>query len=81
MSDPKVTNFVRVWPLYRIGEVVYVQNRILFLDQIGDQFDPAAPWGGLGPRTTVNEDGDQISEWSIISADIEEFLAGRSLPG
>lgn len=74
MTDPEVTNFVRVWPLYRVDRVVYVQNRILFLEELGGRFDPAAPWDSLDPRSTVSEDGDSISEWSITTADIEEFL-------
>jgi hypothetical protein len=79
VTDPAVSNFVEVWPLYRAeeGDVVYVQNRLLFLDQLPGAFDPAAPWASVSPRTTVTEDGDQISEWHLSLAVLQEFLAAQ----
>ncbi|GAB2559931.1 hypothetical protein [Nocardia heshunensis] len=74
MGDPKTTNFVEVWPLYRDGDVVHVQNRLIFLDQLDHDLDPARPWGSLGERATVGEDGTAISEWTVSMADIEGFL-------
>jgi hypothetical protein len=57
-----------------------VQNRLLFLDQLPHDFDPAAPWDSVGPRRTVTEDGDQISEWRVSLDDIREFLASDKEP-
>jgi hypothetical protein len=77
VTDPAVSNFVEVWPLYRAGDgdAVYVQNRLLFLDQLPGTFEPAAPWESVSPRATATEDGDQISEWPVSLASIREFLA------
>lgn len=74
VTDPSSANFVEVWPLYREGADVYVQNRFLFLDQLTREFDPKAPWESMDPRSVVNEDGQAISEWEVTLADIREFL-------
>ena len=34
VGDPETANFVTCWPLYRCKEKVYVQNSIIFLDQL-----------------------------------------------
>lgn len=72
--DPPTANFIEVWPLYREGSDVYVQNRLLFLDQLSHEFDPAAPWESVSPRSVVSEDGQRISEWRVSIDDIGEFL-------
>jgi hypothetical protein len=78
VTDPSSANFVEVWPLYREGIDVYVQNRFVFLDQLTREFDPKAPWESIDPRSVVNEDGRAISEWKVNLTDIREFLGGTS---
>lgn len=72
--DPSNANFVEVWPLYREQSDVYVQNRLLFLDQLSHEFDPSEPWNSVDPRSVVNEDGQRISEWRVSLSDVREFL-------
>jgi hypothetical protein len=72
--EPSSANFVEVWPLYREESEVYVQNCLLFLDQLSHDFDPAAPWDSVYPRSVVGEDGERISEWRVSVDDIGEFL-------
>jgi hypothetical protein len=74
VTEPSSTNFVEVWPLYREESNVYVQNRLLFLDQLEQKFDPSAPWESVDPRSVVDEDGMRISEWLVGIDDIGEFL-------
>jgi hypothetical protein len=81
VSDPSNANFVEVWPLYRQKEEVYVQNSLIFLDQLAHEFDPAAPWDSVGSRSVVNEDGQRISEWRVSLNDIRVFLESNNLPG
>jgi CdiI N-terminal domain len=57
VTDPSNANFVEVWPLYRQESDVYVQNSLLFLDQLSHEFDPARPWASVSPRSVVDEDG------------------------
>ncbi|MGW4352163.1 hypothetical protein ACWELJ_08720 [Nocardia sp. NPDC004582] len=81
MPDPATANFVEVWALYRDGDVVHVQNQLIFLADLGHEFDPAEPWRSVVPRATVSEDGERISEWTVRITAIEEFLDSGDLRG
>jgi hypothetical protein len=76
LTDPQEATFITAWPLYlnQETEEVYVQNQILFLDELPAPFAPDLPWESVDPRTTVDEDGRKISEWKITLTDIENFL-------
>ena len=52
------------WVVYREGDSCYVQQHFF----IEGEFDT------IRPRETVNEDGDQISEWSVGFSAISDFL-------
>jgi hypothetical protein len=64
MTDPVSSNFLVCWPMYREGEDVCVQNAIVLLDEIEGRFDPQVPWGSVGPRRGVDDDGNRVSEWA-----------------
>ncbi len=58
------------WPLYRVGDTVYVQNQVVWLDEyksrIGNKlFTPDTCYDFVHVRRTVDEDGNQLSEWSV----------------
>jgi len=74
MTDPENSNFLTCWPMYREGEDVYVQNAIIFLDEIEGAFDPATPWDYVGPRHEIDEDGNKISEWTTSMGSLREFF-------
>jgi CdiI N-terminal domain len=80
MIDPSIANFVEVWPLYRSGDDVYVQDQLIFMDQLSHEFDPAAPWESVKPRSVINENGQEIQEWRVSLEDVQEFYvrAGRA---
>jgi hypothetical protein len=48
---------------------------LIFLDELPAEFDPARPWLSVQPRSTVDEDGNRISEWHTDMAAIRAFLA------
>jgi hypothetical protein len=75
MTDPNNSNFLVCWPMYREDEDVYIQNAIIFLDEIEGAFDPAAPWDYVGPRHGIDEDGNKISEWITSMDSLREFFA------
>jgi CdiI N-terminal domain len=77
VTDPSTANFVEIWPLYRSGDDVYVQNRLIFMDQLPRAFDTAAPWESVEPRSVTDEDGRKISEWQVSRSDIQEFLDSK----
>jgi hypothetical protein len=74
ITDPATSNFVFCWPLYRDGDDVYVQRSLIFLDELPGEFDPTRPWLFVQPRSTVDEDGNHISEWHTDMAAIRQFL-------
>lgn len=75
ITDPTNSNFIFCWPLYRDGEDVYVQNSLIFLDELTDEFLPGEPWRSVEPRTTVDEDGNKISEWRTSMDEVRAFLS------
>ncbi|MGK9460652.1 hypothetical protein ACSLFT_11535 [Streptomyces sp. G6] len=78
ITDPANSNFAFCWPLYRSGGIVHVQNSIIFLDELAEEFEPEEPWRFVGPRATIDEDGQEISEWRTTVPAVERFLASRA---
>ena len=78
LTDPKTATFLFWWPIYRLGDVVYFQNHVLFLDEIGADFDPQNPYRFVRDRETVSEDGSPVSEWSAPISSLIQFL---EIPG
>jgi len=74
MADPGTVDFVMCWPLYRVGDSVHIQNKLIILDQLASALDPEAPWLSIGPRVTVDEDGNPLSEWEVPFASVAEFF-------
>lgn len=74
MYDPATANFIIWWPMYRVGDTVFIQNQILFLDSLSSPFNPNDPFSSIPERRTINEDGEEISEWSVLVKDLESFL-------
>jgi hypothetical protein len=74
ITDPVVSNFILCWPIYRRGEDVFVQNSLIFLDEISGQFNAEEPWLHIGPHHTVNEDGVRISEWRTGISEVLRFM-------
>ena len=63
MYEPENANFVFTWVLYFSGNDVFVQNKVLFLDEC-PEFTPETINEFTGARETHNEDGMKISEWN-----------------
>lgn len=75
LPEPSTANFVFTWPLYREGGTVYVQNKILFLEELGEPFQPEEPWLSIGPRNTTTEEGWEISQWETTLPDLRDYLS------
>lgn len=73
MRDPQNANFIPVWIFYHGGLECFVQNKILFLQDYGGEFNPNSVNSYIGQRETHNEDGARISEWVVP---VQEVLAG-----
>jgi hypothetical protein len=72
--EPSMSNHLMWWPLYREGKVVYVQNQMLFFDQLNAQFSPDVSWESVRERKSTNVDGSKISEWKFGVQDLQDFL-------
>src|SRR5689334_3650690 len=70
--QPTPEDFLVWWPLYREGDVVYVQNQLLFFRQLPNPFFPGRPWDSVGPRQIVNAEGFEISEWTTTIESVRE---------
>lgn len=75
MYDPEKPNFIFWWPMYRIEDQVFIQNHILFLNELLEPFNESDPCQSVRERRTVDEDGNRISEWSVSIDDIASFLS------
>lgn len=75
MYDPLTANFINIWPLYKDDDRIYIQNSILFLDKLKGDFQISQLSSYVLERETINEDGDDISEWNISIKDLEEFIS------
>lgn len=61
------------WVLYRIGNVVHVQNQMMFYAQRSERFDPLRPEKSILPREVLCEDGEPVSEWSLQFAEVQKY--------
>jgi hypothetical protein len=74
MYEPGFTNFIFVWVVYYHGDVAFVQNKIIFLNEC-QNFTPETINDFVSERETHNEDGIRISEWATDLNSIITFLA------
>ncbi|MGP3980038.1 hypothetical protein [Streptomyces sp. KR80] len=73
ITDPATSNFNSCWPVYRVGDVVYVQSSVIFLDELDEPFDPQEPLRYVEPHCSVDEDGNRISEWTTSASQVRQF--------
>ena len=71
--SPEFADNFEWWPMYRVGDVVYLQNHLPWYDQLPGPFSPENMLSFVKDRITINEDGNRISEWSVKLSDIEAF--------
>ncbi|WP_411704686.1 hypothetical protein [Edaphovirga cremea] len=71
MYEPEQSNFIFVWVVYFEGNNTYLQNSVIFLDECKG-FTPDKINEFIEYRTTHDEDGVKISEWST---DLQSVLS------
>lgn len=72
MYEPDNVNFILTWVLYFFGDDVFIQNRVLFLDEC-PEFTLETINNFTEPRKVYNEDGMKISEWSTDLKSVLDF--------
>jgi hypothetical protein len=76
--SPEFSNKLEWWPMYRIENVVYIQNHLLFYERLKKPFSLKNMFSFVKDRITIAEDGNRISEWNVNLSDVEDFA--RTLP-
>jgi hypothetical protein len=71
MRDPRKSDFISLFALYRIGESVFVQNQIVMCEGnqskiISEDFDSL-----IEEREIYTDDGEKISEWKTTIREIK----------
>lgn len=69
MSDLKTANFITIWPMYRINETIYIQNQVLFLDDIKDDFSIKKINKFLDER----DSDEEVSEWKTTLGELTKW--------
>ncbi|WP_140419990.1 hypothetical protein [Achromobacter denitrificans] len=73
MRDPGVSNFLFYWVVFIEGEDAYIQNSVLFLDELSVPFVPDNVNIYIPERAEINEDGMIISQWKVGVSSIVDF--------
>lgn len=63
-----------MWPMWRQGITVYLQERLVLAEDLAEPFDPARAWAAVGERMTVSEDGLPESEWEVPLGQLATFM-------
>ena len=66
--------FHSIWPMWRVGQTVYVQERLILDETIGATDVSEQFYSRVGDRSTQSDSGEPISEWPIPFADVLAFL-------
>jgi hypothetical protein len=61
------------WLMYKIESSVFLQEQILFFDQLKEPFSLEKAFSFIRDRRTTNEDGQKISEWNVSLSEVEKF--------
>ncbi|MGC1482994.1 MAG: hypothetical protein WA789_04300 [Candidatus Acidiferrum sp.] len=70
---PQASTHLEWWPIYVMGNAVFIQNHFLFYDQLTAPFSVENAFSFLRERRVTNEEGEKISEWAVTLPEVEEF--------
>jgi len=74
MYNPKIANFISWWVMYPNGQDVYIQDHVLFLDELQQSFDERDMYRFIPDREVHTDEGGLISEWVIDINDVRGCL-------
>lgn len=73
MYQPELANYINWWVFYQVNSVVYIQNKLLFIENLGCDFLESDLYAYIPERETETDEGDHISEWAVELHDIASF--------
>ena len=74
IHDPSNAYRVWAWPMWRDGDNVHFQNRLLFMLEPKPGFDPFHVADYIGNHKLHSEDGELLSQWTVPIAEIRSFI-------
>ncbi len=74
MRNPEICNFIFYWVVYLEGEQAYIQNGVLFIEDIYKPFVPENINSYVSRREEIDEDGNVISQWKVDSVSVVDFF-------
>ena len=77
--SPESATHLEWWPMYVVGNEVFIQDHLLFYDQLPKSFSIPTAFSFLRDRRTTSEDGKKISEWVVAMPEVEEFARALSI--
>ena len=78
-GGPEAAMHLEWWPMYLVRDTVFVQDQLLFYDQLAKPFSVEKVFSFLSDRRTQDEEGNTISEWAVAIPEVEEFARTLSL--
>lgn len=78
MRDPASANFIEWWLMYPLGDVIAIQNQMLFMARLAGSFQENDPYRHIAGYRTHNSDGDRLSEWIVARSDLEWYLTKKA---
>ncbi len=72
MYNPEKANFLFWWVIYLIKDEVYIQNHVLFLNELKEKFNENNIYKFVPSREVQNDEGEVISEWRLELSDIKQ---------
>jgi len=77
--SPEDATHLEWWPMYVVGNAVFIQNQLLFYDRLAEPFSTKNAFSFLQERRNTNEEGKRISEWAVGMPELEEFARAQLL--
>lgn len=72
--DPEIANFFIIWPIYREKGDIFIQNHMIFVDDISGVIDISNIIEAIPSHRMIDEDGNKLSEWKCHISELSVFL-------
>jgi hypothetical protein len=69
------------WIAWRVGDDVYIQERLFQSERLSGPFDPSCPEAHAGPRLERTPEGRRVAQWHVKVGDVADFLKRRRAGG
>ncbi len=70
---PECSTHLVWWPMYLVGEKVFLHNHLLLYDQVLGPFSVKNAFSFLHNRRAASGEGEPLSEWSVGLSEMKAF--------